>query len=581
MLLYNVSERDCMSQKNYASDRPRNLYKYADVFDIRRKSMKKITRIASIFLSLALIFTAAACGKDGSGASLSYPIAAQPDCLDPQIAQGAEAKTVVLNCFEGLVRKDAEGKYSPAAAKSWSYDASSLTYTFKLREDARWVIMKKAFRPILGDDIDKTFDSRVTAADFVFALRRAVSPATGAPEALSLGVIKNAKSIINGKMSSDKLGVQAVGDFELRITLESAIDESAFLDLLTKAICMPCNETFFNATKGRYGLDYSTLLCNGPFYLSYWLHDSALTIKNNDDYTGPFPAKPASVSLVIDGDSKQRLNSLLDGTYCAAQLGTTAPDSSDLSVTKSYYTVWALCFNCSDVSLSNVSLRRALCTAVDYNSLTLESEDMQKTYSIIPPACSVGEGADLNSEPVSILGYDMNRSAGYWTQAQKDLTGKLNLEIICLPEHENAMRRMIQGWQKVFGLSVNFTVTALDSATLSSRVQDGDYQIALTSMSAGITDAAGFLSTLTSQGTNNIVRLSDAQFDASVKSLKALSGAGLVKACRSAEGRLLSLGAVLPMFITPSYFATAKGVNGLSVDPESSAVDFVFVTAKD
>jgi hypothetical protein len=35
------------------------------------------------------------------------------------------------------------------------------------------------------------------------------------------------------------------------------------------------------------------------------------------------------------------------------------------------------------------------------------------------------------------------------------------------------------------------------------------------------------------------------------------------------------------MFITPSYFATAKGVNGLSVDPESSAVDFVFVTAKD
>ena len=233
------------------------------------------------------------------------------------------------------------------------------------------------------------------------------------------------------------------------------------------------------------------------------------------------------------------------------------------------------------MSLSNVSLRRALCTAVDYNSLTLESEDMQKTYSIIPPACSVGEGADLNSEPVSILGYDMNRSAGYWTQAQKDLTGKLNLEIICLPEHENAMRRMIQGWQKVFGLSVNFTVTALDSATLSSRVQDGDYQIALTSMSAGITDAAGFLSTLTSQGTNNIVRLSDAQFDASVKNLKALSGAGLVKACRNAEGRLLSLGAVLPMFITPSYFATAKGVNGLSVDPESSAVDFVFVTAKD
>ena len=209
-------------------------------------------------------------------------------------------------------------------------------------------------------------------------------------------------------MSSDKLGVQAVGDFELRITLESATDESAFLDLLTKAICMPCNETFFNATKGRYGLDYSTLLCNGPFYLSYWLHDSALTIKNNDDYTGPFPAKPASVSLVIDGDSKQRLNSLLDGTYCAAQLGTTAPDSSDLSVTKSYDTVWALCFNCSDVSLSNVSLRRALCTAVDYNSLTLESEDMQKTYSVIL-LCRRGSGSWQRAGKHSRLRYEQIR----------------------------------------------------------------------------------------------------------------------------------------------------------------------------
>ena len=71
MLLYNISERGCAPRKNYASDRPQNLYKYAGVFDIRRKSMKKITRIASIFLSLALIFTAAACGKDGSVAELS------------------------------------------------------------------------------------------------------------------------------------------------------------------------------------------------------------------------------------------------------------------------------------------------------------------------------------------------------------------------------------------------------------------------------------------------------------------------------------------------------------------------------
>ena len=86
--------------------------------------MKIFKRAVSIFLALALLFALTACGNDGSGAALSYPIESQPECLDPQIAQGAEAKTVVLNCFEGLVRKDSEGKFSPAAAKPGKFSTS-------------------------------------------------------------------------------------------------------------------------------------------------------------------------------------------------------------------------------------------------------------------------------------------------------------------------------------------------------------------------------------------------------------------------------------------------------------------------
>ena len=47
------------------------------------------------------------------------------------------------------------GGIIPGVAQSWSYDASTLTYTFRLREDASWVIMKKAYKSILGDDADK------------------------------------------------------------------------------------------------------------------------------------------------------------------------------------------------------------------------------------------------------------------------------------------------------------------------------------------------------------------------------------------------------------------------------------------
>lgn len=541
--------------------------------------MKQFKRIIGIFLILACVLTFAACGSDGSGATLQYPIDVEPECLDPQIAEGAQAKTVVLNCFEGLVRHSSDGSIVPGVAESWSYDASTLTYTFKLRKNSTWVIMKKAFSSILGEGFEETFDNRVTANDFVFALRRAVSPETGAPEALSLTPIKNAAAIINGKKSSSQLGVRAVDDYTLEIALENTVDEHSFLSLLTKSICMPCNEEFFNATKGRYGLSYSTLMCNGPFYLSYWLEESSLTLKNNDEYTGLSAAKPASVTLVVDNDYSSRLDLLRDGTYCAAQLGTLEPNSDDFTVTKNYDTVWTLCFNCSSSSLSNVSLRRALCTAVNYDSLSLESDDMQKTYSLIPPSCFVGEGFDLNSEPVSILGYDEQKSAAYWEKASQKLGSTVKLEVLCLPEHENAMRRMIQGWQKITGLGASFSVTVLSSDELNERVETGDYQIAFTSLTAGVTSASDYLNSLTSSGSRNIFAYKNSSFDSLAKSLKTLEGDALVKACRKAEGKLLSDAVALPLFVTPSYFALGEGVTEISVDSETSAVDFVFALA--
>ncbi len=53
-------------------------------------------------------------------------------------------------------------------------------------------------------------------------------------------------------MKSSKLGVKAIDDYTLEIKLKSA--DSGFLNVLSTAIAMPCNEDYFNATKGRYGL---------------------------------------------------------------------------------------------------------------------------------------------------------------------------------------------------------------------------------------------------------------------------------------------------------------------------------------
>ena len=136
-------------------------------------------------------------------------------------------------------------------------------YTFHLRQGAKWNV-KNTSQSANSKELTKaqelmgeTFNPDITANDFVFALQRACEKNTDAPLFSSISNIVNASKIHSGKMKSSKLGVKAIDDYTLEIKLKSA--DGGFLNVLSTAIAMPCNEDYFNATKGRYGLglDYS------------------------------------------------------------------------------------------------------------------------------------------------------------------------------------------------------------------------------------------------------------------------------------------------------------------------------------
>ena len=85
-----------------------------------------------------------------------------------------------------------DGSNVPGVAASWETSADGKTWTFHLRDDARW-----------------SNGEPVTAQDFVYAWRRQVDPATGSEYAEALTPIENAEAIFNGKMEPAKLGVEA------------------------------------------------------------------------------------------------------------------------------------------------------------------------------------------------------------------------------------------------------------------------------------------------------------------------------------------------------------------------------------
>lgn len=545
--------------------------------------LKKAT---ALLIVLIMIFSLASCSNDGSGAALKYPIDKEPACIDPQIAVGQSAKMAVLNSFEGLVRCDENGKIVPGVAESWSYDSTSLTYIFKLRKDSSWKLIPE-FTELLGyekfEDLEKNFDATVKAQDFVFGFRRALDPETKAPDASALYIIKNAKEVNEGKLSLESLGVKAVGDNEIRITLkDNLVSEKHFLLLLTQSICMPCNEKFFKATKGRYGLDYTTTICNGPFYFKYWTRDNSLTFKKNDGYRGYSKVMPQSVTFFVSDDKEDRMQKFMDGVFCAAPLGTQAiKDNGKFVIKKNYDTVWSLSFNCKDEYLKNAEIRRALCSSVNSQNIISDSKDLYKTFSIIPPACIV-TGADMQSVPITVQSYNPDKAQVRWNKTLEKLDeSKINLELLCLEEHEKVMRRMIQDWQNVFGLSINVSIVVLPKDELEERVTKGEYQIALTPVTAHSTSAAEFLSSLKTNGENNIFNYADLKFDVMVDDLHLYHGKELLKKVREAEKKFLLNGVALPLFTSPSFFAISKGVEGIYIDPESAAVSFVSVIAKD
>ncbi len=243
--------------------------------------MRKKIKLICILLCLLFIMPFSAC-SDSKDAYLYFELPEIPQTLDPQLASSDSELLIVRNIFEGLLRKDETGKITNGIADSYTKDG--LTYTFKLRKDARW-----------SDGSD------ITAKDFEFGFKRALNPVTKAPFASRLFCIKNAHQVNSGVTDIDSLGVNATDKYTLKITLE--YDDDLFLETLTTSVAMPCNKNFFYETDGKYGIFAESLLSCGSYRLSRWKKENfGIRIYRNEEYNGDFKALNAAAFLTCNKD---------------------------------------------------------------------------------------------------------------------------------------------------------------------------------------------------------------------------------------------------------------------------------------
>jgi oligopeptide transport system substrate-binding protein len=187
------------------------------------------------------------------------------ESLDPQKGIALYDVDIQHELMEGLTALDMDLKPVPGAALSWDVSADGLTYTFHLRPDGKWSN---------GDPL--------TAADFVYAMRRGVDPKTGASDPTALRPILNAEAIIDGtEKDVTKLGVEAVDPLTLRIRLQAP---SVIFPLrMTDNSAMPLHR----ASVEKWGNDWTkpgNFVGNGAFVLKDWVPQSHIILMKNPLY---------------------------------------------------------------------------------------------------------------------------------------------------------------------------------------------------------------------------------------------------------------------------------------------------------
>jgi oligopeptide transport system substrate-binding protein len=269
-----------------------------------RLSAWRIARIGALAVSLLALLVPASFASPVLTARQAAPAGeiripiTEPPQMDPGITSDSVSIDVIMHIFEALVSQDANGNIQPAVAQSWDLSDDGLTYTFHLRQGPVWSDGKP-----------------VTAQDFEWAWKRNIDPKTASDYATSLYPVKNGEAINNGKMDPSQLGVKAIDDQTLVVTLEKPA--AYFLTLASTWTLMPLRADVVTQWGDKW-VEADHIVTNGPYLMKEWTHDQQIVLEANPNYWGPKPQIQRAIFKIFpDGAEDQAL-----AAYEAGELDT-------------------------------------------------------------------------------------------------------------------------------------------------------------------------------------------------------------------------------------------------------------------
>ena len=420
-------------------------------------------------------------------------MSADPTTLDSVKGNDTYGWSVLLNIMEPLTRmdeQDGETVRVPAGAKSWESNDDGTVWTFTLN-DNKW-----------------SDGEPVTAEDYVYGIKRTLDPESGSLNSYLITCIKNGKAVNNGEMSVDELGVKAVDDKTLKITLEQPTPY--FLSLTDTRAMLPERQDIVEKYGDTYGAEAGNIVCNGPFKRDTWTHNSEITISKNDNYWDADSVHLDKVTWKIIQEETTVYNSFDSGSLDTCSSGT--PEWIDRFSKKDgvksleYENTTLRChfFNTKDELFQNENIRKAFTYAMDREDInsTIYFDTHKPSYSWVMGPVSTGENGSYREQVGETPLKDIMAN-----QDPKELLLK-GMEELGLGDDPSQITVTLSvggttQWLRTYGeyfqqkyedvLGVKIELEQNEWGTFQSKINSGDYQMGYMSWTIDYNDPISML----------------------------------------------------------------------------------------
>ena len=519
----------------------------------------------ALLLALCMVFALAACGQSAAPAPapaandapasndapapaeaeapadepfvINACIASEPETIDPGLISSVDGSTYTQHQFENLMKYQMVAE-NPAddvnmqntevvLGQAASYEVSDdlCVYTFTLRDDIFW-----------------SDGEPVKAGDFVYSWQRLVDPETASDYGYFLdNIVLNAAAIQAGEKDKSELGIKAIDDKTLEITLEAPC--AYFLEMCAFASLVPLRQDVVEGSDNW--TDPANIVVNGPYKVVEWVHDSYIRMEPNEYYYDAANLGPDAIVWWLSDSETAILSAYQSGEYdfiesFPTDLIAELQASGDCFINP-YVGTYYLYLNCSKIT--DWRVRAAMVLSVDRENIVenVTQGGQVPATGFVASGILDSTGADF-AFGVSELGAIYNTLQKMYPDADlSTYAGKCELAKQLYDEavaegawdpsttvvynfntsetHKAIAEACGSDWQTVLGM--NITLENQEWATYTNGLGEHGFGVARLGWIADYNDPVTYLELMVTGNSYNYGLYSDESFDADIAQAKA------------------------------------------------------------